>query len=134
MINMPTNSNMLFSCNAISRGAMWGFSVTDDGMRVIYKISAALSNTPNNNNKNTPRAGSFAKVCAEINIPERTRNVPSKLSAKQMSARNAAHAMEVPRFSAMINTCINAVPVNQGKSDAFSTGSQNQNPPQPNTR
>ena len=36
-------------------------------------------------------------------------------------------------FSTIIRECNNAVPINHGIKDAFSTGSQNQNPPQPNS-
>ena len=42
---------------------------------------------------NTPRVGSAANACTEVNTPERTRNVPSRLS------ENAAMASSSVQFS-----------------------------------
>jgi hypothetical protein len=39
--------------------------------------------------------------------------------------------LSAPRFSATMAECSSAVPASHGMSEAFSTGSQNQNPPQP---
>ena len=36
------------------------------------------------------------------------------------------HIFSIPRFSWIITECRNAVPVSQGRREAFSTGSQNQ--------
>ena len=38
-----------------------------------------------------------------------------------------------PRFSVTASEWINAVPTSQGRKDAFSTGSQNHQPPQPSS-
>ena len=43
------------------------------------------------------------------------------------------HIFSMPRFSCIMTECRNAVPVSQGMNEAFSTGSQPQYPPQPNT-
>ena len=43
------------------------------------------------------------------------------------------HSYSALLFSKTINECINAEIANQGSKDAFSTGSQNQKPPQPNS-
>ena len=48
-------------------------------------------------------------------------------------ASNAVQALKVPRFSVIASECINAVPINQGMKEAFSTGSQNHQPPQPSS-
>jgi hypothetical protein len=39
----------------------------------------------------------------------------------------------VPRFSVTASEWISAVPTSQGMNDAFSTGSQNHQPPQPSS-
>ncbi len=80
---------------------------------------------------NTPRDGSTAKACTEVSTPERTRKVPSRDSEKVRIARNTVHTLRASRFSITAAECSSAVPASQGMRDAFSTGSQNQNPPQP---
>ena len=80
-----------------------------------------------------PREGSEAKACTEVSTPERTRKVPSRLSAKAMMASITVQALNTPRFSVTASECIRAVPASQGMSEAFSTGSQNHQPPQPSS-
>ena len=81
----------------------------------------------------TPRAGSFAKACTEVRMPERTRKVPSRLSENASSARNTVHAFIASRRSQTMALCSSAAPASHGSSEAFSTGSQNQKPPQPSS-
>ena len=66
-------------------------------------------------------------------MPERTKNVPVRLSENVAMASNTVHAFSASRFSTTMAQCKSAVPVSQGSSEAFSTGSQNQKPPQPNS-
>ena len=80
-----------------------------------------------------PRVGSAANECTEVMTPERTKNVPSKLSAKAKIASMIVHALNTPRFSVTANECSSAVPASHGINDAFSTGSQNHQPPQPSS-
>jgi hypothetical protein len=80
-----------------------------------------------------PRAGSVAKACTEVSTPERTRKVPSRLSEKAAIASSTVQALKAPRFSATASECISAVPASQGMKEAFSTGSQNHQPPQPSS-
>ena len=80
---------------------------------------------------NTPRAGSEAKACTEVSTPERTRKVPSSDSEKVTMARNSVQILSASRFSITMAECSSAVPASHGISEAFSTGSQNQKPPQP---
>src|SRR5690554_6467055 len=80
-----------------------------------------------------PRAGTLAKACTEVSTPERTKNVPSKLKEKVKMANNTVQARNKLRFSVTANECSNAVPESQGIKEAFSTGSQNHQPPQPNS-
>ena len=80
---------------------------------------------------NTPRIGSEAKACTEVNTPERTRNVPTRLSEKAMIAKRIVQVFSASRFSTTTAECNSAVPTSHGMKEAFSTGSQNHQPPQP---
>ncbi len=79
----------------------------------------------------TPRLGSLAKLCTEVSTPERTRKVPSSDSEKVTIARKIVQIFRASRFSITLVQWSRAVPASQGIREAFSTGSQNQNPPQP---
>ena len=79
----------------------------------------------------TPRRGSVAKAWTEVSTPERTRKVPTSDSEKARMARKIVHTFKASRFSITTAECSNAVPASHGISEAFSTGSQNQKPPQP---
>jgi hypothetical protein len=81
----------------------------------------------------TPRSGSLAKVCTEVSTPERTRKVPSSDSEKARIASSSVHTFSALRFSITSAECNSAVPASQGMKEAFSTGSQNHQPPQPNS-
>src|SRR5699024_5431103 len=80
-----------------------------------------------------PRAGSLANACTEVSTPERTKNVPSKLNEKVKMANSTVQARNRLRFSVTAKECSKAVPESQGIKEAFSTGSQNHQPPQPSS-
>ena len=80
-----------------------------------------------------PRLGSVAKACTEVSTPERTRKVPSRLKAKARIASSTVHALNAPRFSVTASEWMSAVPTSHGMKDAFSTGSQNHQPPHPSS-
>ena len=82
---------------------------------------------------NRPRAGSVAKACTEVSTPERTRKVPSSDSEKARIASSTVQILKPPRFSVTASEWISAVPTSQGMKEAFSTGSQNHQPPQPSS-
>ena len=82
---------------------------------------------------NTPRVGSLAKVCTEVSTPERTRKVPISDSENVRMARRMVQTFSALRFSITTAECSSAVPASHGISEAFSTGSQNQKPPQPSS-
>ena len=82
---------------------------------------------------NTPRSGSLAKACTDVSTPDRTMNVPVSEKPKAMMANKIVQAFRLSRFSTTMAECNSAVEISQGMKDAFSTGSQNQNPPQPNS-
>ncbi len=80
-----------------------------------------------------PRAGSLEKVWTEVSTPERTRKVPISDSEKVRIASRMVHTLSEFRFSITTAECNSAVPASQGISEAFSTGSQNHQPPQPSS-
>src|SRR6185503_15471444 len=91
-----------------------------------------ITNTRNARMK-MPRFGSVANACTDVSTPERTKNVPSKLSENAAIASSTVQLLKPPRFSVTASECINAVPTSQGMNEAFSTGSQNHQPPQPSS-
>ncbi len=82
---------------------------------------------------NTPRLGSVANECTDVNTPERTRKVPSRLRENAAIASNTVQLLNAPRFSVTASEWISAVPTSHGMNEAFSTGSQNHQPPQPSS-
>ena len=82
---------------------------------------------------NTPRVGSVAKAWTEVSTPERTRKVPSSESEKARIASRMVQLFSVSRFSTTMAECRSAVAASQGMKEAFSTGSQNHQPPQPSS-
>ncbi len=65
--------------------------------------------------------------------PDLTKNVPNKLNENAAIASKTVHDLNTLRFSVTAKLCIKAVPTNQGINEAFSTGSQNHQPPQPSS-
>ena len=82
---------------------------------------------------NTPRVGSVAKACTEVRTPERTRKVPRRESENARIASRMVQLFSVSRFSTTMAECRSAVAASQGMKEAFSTGSQNHQPPQPSS-
>ena len=103
------------------------------GARMAYRSSEPPTTMAKNISTNKPRVGSLAKAWTEVNTPERTRKVPSKLKEKAKIANKTVQVLNTPRFSVAASECIKAVPTNHGMNEAFSTGSQNHQPPQPSS-
>ena len=82
---------------------------------------------------NIPRSGSLAKACTEVMMPDRTINVPISEKPKAKIAKRIVQLFSASRFSTTIAECNRAAAINHGMKEAFSTGSQNQNPPQPSS-
>ncbi len=80
---------------------------------------------------NMPRAGTCAKACTEVSTPERTRKVPSSDSEKASSASSTVQLFSASRFSTTMAECSSACRPAMASARRFSTGSQNQKPPQP---
>src|SRR6202012_5713351 len=81
----------------------------------------------------TPRVGSLAKACTDVRTPERTRKVPSSDSEKVRIDSRMVQTFSALRFHIHSAEGNRAVPASQGISEAFSTGSQNHQPPQPSS-
>ena len=77
--------------------------------------------------------GDCAKAWTELIMPDRVSSVPRIVSMKVEKMSHTFQDFIMPRFSCIITECRKAVPVSQGISEAFSTGSQPQYPPQPST-
>ena len=80
-----------------------------------------------------PRVGSLAKECTEIKMPDLTRNVPNKLSENVNIDKRIVQLLNIPFSPVAITEWRSAVYISHGIKDAFSTGSQNHHPPQPNS-
>ena len=74
-----------------------------------------------------------AHACTEVKIPERTINEPINAKPKAKIANSIVQLLRLSRFSTTIEECSKAAAKSQGMKEAFSTGSQNQNPPQPSS-
>jgi hypothetical protein len=59
--------------------------------------------------------------------------VPISDSEKATIASSTVQLRNTPRFSVTASEWISAVPASHGMNDAFSTGSQNHQPPQPSS-
>ena len=84
-------------------------------------------------NINKPLSGSFANVWTEFKIPDRTKKVPLILSVKVVIDKIITQDWSVDLFSKTKIQCNKVVNASHGIKDTFSTGSQNQKPPQPNS-
>ena len=80
-----------------------------------------------------PRSGSTAKAWTEVRTPERTRNVPSMLMEKATTPSMIVQVRSASRAARTLAECSSAVAASQGIRLAFSTGSQNHQPPQPSS-
>ena len=82
---------------------------------------------------NKPLSGSFANVWTEFKIPDLTKNVPHMLNVNVVIERIITHEVKIDFFSNTKIQCKRVVNASQGIRETFSTGSQNQKPPQPNS-
>ena len=80
-----------------------------------------------------PRVGSTAKEWTLVRMPERTRNVPTIDIEKATTASITVQARRPSRVARTVTEWSKAVVASHGMSDAFSTGSQNHQPPQPSS-
>ena len=66
-------------------------------------------------------------------MPDRTKNVPHILKAKVVIDNITTQEVRINLFSKTNIQCNNVVSASYGIKDTFSTGSQNQKPPHPNS-
>jgi len=78
------------------------------------------------NAENQEPTGDCANECTLSMMPLRVMNVPKIDSRKVTTTSTTFHFRSIPRFSWIMIECRNAVPVSQGRNEAFSTGSQDQ--------
>ena len=81
----------------------------------------------------SPLDGSFANVWTEFKIPDLTRKVPTTLMVKVKILKIITHEYNPILLSRTKIEWSKAVIKNHGIKEEFSTGSQNQYPPQPNS-
>src|SRR5580700_1166090 len=103
------------------------------GARHAYRLSEPPMVITRNARIYSPRVGSLAKECTDTSTPERTRKVPTRLKENAKIASSRVQLLKIPRFSVTLKEWISAVPTSHGMNEAFSTGSQNHQPPQPNS-
>jgi hypothetical protein len=101
--------------------------------RSANRSSAPPMKIPRIIRMNTPRSGSLAKACTEVRTPERTMKVPISEKPKARMARRIVQDFSDSRFSTTMAECSSAAAISHGMKEAFSTGSQNQKPPQPSS-
>ena len=65
-------------------------------------------------------------ACTELSTPERVRNVPRIVRQNVAMTSDRFQTRNIPRRSCTMTEWMNAAAVSQGRSDAFSTGSQPQ--------
>ena len=101
---VAVNSTTLLVSNKDSRETKSNFSPNPtDCARKANKVSAPPITTTRNSKINNPRLGSVAKACTEVRTPERTKNVPNKLSEKAQIESKTVHALNASRFSVTAN-------------------------------
>ena len=127
-------NNRLLAINALSRLTVANTPLLSIALaRRANSNKAPPKNTPKIIKINTPRSGSLAKACTDVSTPERTINVPIKEKPKAKMANRMVQAFKASRFSTTMAECSKAAEISHGIKLAFSTGSQNQNPPQPSS-
>ena len=82
---------------------------------------------------NKPLLGSEAKEWTEVSTPDLTINVPKREREKPKIESRIDHEYNFFLKSVTIIEWINAVAISQGIKATFSTGSQNHQPPHPNS-
>ena len=126
--------NRLFSTSAPSR--LTGANMPPPfscGARQANRAKASPPVRPRMASSIRPRSGSTAKACTLVRTPERTRKAPSIDRVKASRARKVVHPASAPRRSVTTAECSKAAPASHGMKLAFSTGSQNHQPPQPSS-
>mmetsp|Transcript_6871 Transcript_6871/g.10807 ORF Transcript_6871/g.10807 Transcript_6871/m.10807 type:complete len:212 (+) Transcript_6871:1378-2013(+) len=129
-----TARKILFNTSALSRLTTPKTPLASISLaRAANNVSAPPVKNTRIPRMTTPRSGSLAKACTDVITPERTINVPINEKLNAIIASRMVQLFRLSRFSTTIAECSNAAARSQGIKDAFSTGSQNQKPPQPSS-
>ncbi len=102
--------------------------------RQPYRASDARLNAAKRINSGTARTLSSAKAWTESRMPERTISVPSNERISVSIASSNDQWRKLPRWRLTYRLCSNALAASHGNNEAFSTGSQNHQPPQPSSQ
>ena len=110
-------------------------------LEFVPNLSAFKAKIPNGinidktkiNKMMSPLFGSDANECTDVIIPDLTIKVPNKENEKPKIHNNNVQDLSSFLVSKTIIECNNAVAISHGINAAFSTGSQNHHPPQPNS-
>ena len=108
-------------------------SLLRSGSRQIMRISANAPVTPMHPRKIHAIVRFCANEWTDSISPDRVRNVAKIVMRKVTTTSPMFHTFSIPRLFWIITECRKAVATSQGRSDAFSTGSQNQKPPHPSS-
>jgi hypothetical protein len=109
------------------------FEEFNAGSRYAKIVNASNVMSPEKLKRYRPLFGSFANEWTLSMIPDLTINAPNKLKVKIKIPKNIVQVFNTSDFEAAKSECINAVAASHGIRATFSTGSQNQYPPQPNS-
>ena len=100
IIDAATTSTRLLPSSRVSRDhrlkPTW---LLTTGARNANRVSEPPTTNSRKIRMNTPRSGSDANACTEVNTPERTRKVPSRLRENAAMASNTVQLLNTPRFS-----------------------------------
>ena len=128
---MPSSSRLL-TRKAASRDSIESRFCALFSSPYRQKNTAKGTITPTaRNSRNTQPRVDAPKECTDGTGPPRFINIPYKARAKATFIRTIFHIRNIPRRFCTITEWTKAVRASQGIKAAFSTGSQNQNPPQP---
>ena len=131
---MAQISKKLLAINAVSLLTKTkGPSVFNFGPRIANSINGGPIEIMRIPKMNNPLVGSEAKLWTEVRSPERTMNVPSNDNENPIIASRTVQLLSCSLCSTTITECNNAVAASHGIRDAFSTGSQNHQPPHPSS-
>ena len=103
------------------------------GSRYAKIVNANNVINPEKPSRYSPLSGSFANECTLSMMPDLTINAPKRLKAKIKIPKNMVQVFRTFDFEDANIECINAVAASHGMRATFSTGSQNQYPPHPNS-
>ena len=130
-----TTNTILLKRNPLSREVNDSILLVDRRSFIrVYMRPKEATNIKKTNVKNMGPNEEAVNECTELMTPDLVRNVPKIQRVNVRMISTIFHTRSISFFSCMIIEWTNAVAVSHGIKLAFSTGSQAQYPPQPNSR